>query len=244
MSVMNNKLLLFSLKLLRPEYWLFCIIFIACQAKQDSPSQVDANAGIPDKSAYPMDKDSKSADMKHILFFGNSLTAGYGLDESEAFPALIQNRLDSLGMDYMVINGGLSGETSSGGKNRIDWALRTRVDIFVLELGANDMLRGFDLAATEQNLKEILDKVRAANPDVRIIIAGMQAPPNMGREYTTKFAAIYPRLAKSYNAGLIPFFLENVAAVPELNLPDGKHPNAQGQKIVMENVWKVLKSYL
>ena len=241
---MIKKLLLFILKPVRPEYWLLCMLLMACQAKQESPSHVDANKGIPDKSAISSDKDTKNADVKGILFFGNSLTAGYGLDESEAFPTLIQNRLDSLGMNYLVINGGLSGETSSGGKNRIDWVLRNKVDIFVLELGANDMLRGLDLTSTEQNLKEILDKVRAANPDVRIIIAGMQAPPNMGKEYTTKFAAIYPRLAKSYNAGLIPFFLENVAAVPELNLPDGKHPNAQGQKIVMENVWKVLKSYL
>jgi acyl-CoA thioesterase-1 len=220
--------------------WIFVAILMSCQAKHENPSQVAPTSPEKDKITSPADEPMNNTAKKNILFFGNSLTAGYGLDEQEAFPALIQRRIDSLGLQYNVINAGLSGETSSGGDNRIDWVLNQTPDIFVLELGANDMLRGLDLKETEKHLSSILQKVKAKNPQARMIIAGMMAPPNMGKEYTGKFAALYPALAKKYNAQLIPFFLEGVAAKPELNLPDGKHPNAEGQKIVMENVWKVL----
>jgi acyl-CoA thioesterase-1 len=184
------------------------------------------------------------AERKYILFFGNSLTAGYGLDESESFPSLIQMRIDSIGLPYQVINAGLSGETSAGGLGRIDWVLRQQIDVFVLELGPNDALRGLDLDATEQNLRGILDKVLAKHPDIPIVIAGMEAPPNMGEEYTTQFREIYRKLAEDYNAALIPFLLEGVGGEPELNLPDRMHPNAEGQKIVRDNVWKVLQESL
>ncbi len=227
----------------------FCLLLLtlfvySCKPKQESPQQVDKAAENTDETTSDPNTTQEKTDVKHILFFGNSLTAGYGLDENQAFPALIQQRLDSLGLKYVVINAGLSGETTSGGKNRIDWVLKQKVDIFVLELGANDVLRGLDLKETEANLRSILDKVKASNPNVKLILAGMQAPPNMGNDYTKQFATIYPKLAKTYNAALIPFLLQGVAAIPALNLEDGKHPNAAGQYIVRENVWKVLSTTL
>jgi acyl-CoA thioesterase-1 len=176
-----------------------------------------------------------------ILFFGNSLTAGMGLEPSEAFPALIQNRLDSLGYDYEVINAGLSGETTASGKNRINWVLNQDVDVFVLELGANDGLRGIPLEETRKNLQDIINTVKEKNPDTKIVLAGMQIPPNMGEEYTTDFRNIFPELAEENNVELIPFLLEGVAGDPELNQQDGIHPTAEGYKIVADNVWSVLE---
>ncbi len=185
-----------------------------------------------------------TATRKYILFFGNSLTAGYGLDENQSFPTLIQQRIDSLGLPYQVINGGLSGETSAGGLNRIDWVLHQQIDVFMLELGPNDALRGLDLEATDANLRGILDKVQDKYPDIPLIIAGMEAPPNMGEEYTTQFRNIYKQLAHDYHARLIPFLLEGVGGIPALNQQDLMHPNAEGEKIVRDNVWKVLKEVI
>jgi len=187
---------------------------------------------------------SKASDTKTILFFGNSLTAGYGLDTKESFPSLIQDRLDSLNLKYTVINAGLSGETTSGGKNRLGWVLKQKVDIFVLELGANDGLRGIPLSETRNNLQTIIDAVHKKNGDTKIVLAGMQIPPNMGQEYTTEFRTIFPDLAKKNDLQLIPFLLDGVAGIPSLNLPDGIHPTAEGQKIVRENVWIVLEKML
>ncbi len=183
-------------------------------------------------------------DKKVILFFGDSLTAGYGLEQGEAFPAIIQEKIDSLGLSYQVVNAGLSGETTSGGKNRIDWVLKQNVDVFILELGANDGLRGIQLSETRTNLQEIIDFVRGKNPDIEIILAGMQIPPNMGQDYTTEFRNIFPELAEKNNVHLIPFLLEGVAGDPELNQQDGIHPTAEGQEILAENVWDVLKPVL
>ena len=179
-----------------------------------------------------------------ILFFGDSLTAGYGLDKGEAFPEILQQKIDSLELSYRVVNAGLSGETTSGGKNRIDWVLKQNVDVFVLELGANDGLRGIPVAETKNNLQEIIDFVREQNPEIEIILAGMQIPPNMGQEYTREFRAIFPDLAEENNVNLIPFLLEDVAGIPELNQQDGIHPTAEGQEILAENVWDVLKPIL
>lgn len=179
-----------------------------------------------------------------ILFFGNSITAGYGVDLEQAFPHLIQERLDSLGYSYKVVNAGLSGETTSGGLNRIDWVLQTIPDIFVLELGANDGLRGLDLNETRKNLASIMDKVRQANPDVKIILAGMMVPPNMGNEYSTKFQKIFTDIAEEKKVELIPFTLNGVAGNPRLNLPDGIHPTPEGHEIVAENVWQKLQPLL
>jgi acyl-CoA thioesterase-1 len=178
---------------------------------------------------------------KTILFFGNSLTAGYGIDPSQAFPALIQNKIDSLKLNYNVINAGVSGETSAGGNGRIDWILRQSIDVFVLELGGNDGLRGIPLAETKKNLQAIIDKVKAKYPDAKIILAGMQIPPNMGQDYTGEFKKIYPELAAKNKISLIPFLLQGVGGDPKLNQDDGIHPNVQGAIIVAENVWKVLK---
>jgi acyl-CoA thioesterase I len=181
---------------------------------------------------------------KVILFFGDSLTAGYGLSVDEAFPALVEQRFVSTGRKAKVINAGLSGETTAGGLSRIDWALRQPVDVFVLELGANDGLRGLPLDQTQKNLQAIIDKVKAKNPKAKIVIAGMMVPPNMGPDYSTRFSKIFPELAKKNNATLIPFLLQDVAGNEKLNLADGIHPNPQGHKIVAENVYKVLTPLL
>ena len=181
---------------------------------------------------------------ENILFFGNSLTAGMGLDPMQAFPNLIQKKIDELGKQYTVINAGLSGETSAGGLYRIDWVMNQHISIFVLELGANDGLRGLPLESTKSNLQEIINKVRSKYPDVKIVIAGMMVPPNMGEEYSREFLNVYPDLAKRNKATLIPFLLNEVAGNPDLNLPDGIHPNVEGHQIVAENVWKVLKEIL
>jgi len=179
-----------------------------------------------------------------VLFFGDSLTAGYGVGEEQAFPALVQERLDSLGLDFQVVNAGLSGETSAGGLRRIGWILRRRVDVFVLELGANDGLRGVPLEETEKNLQAILDKVKEKCPQAALVVAGMRLPPNLGPEYAEGFRAIFPRLARRHGATLIPFLLEGVGGAPELNLPDGIHPTAAGHRRVAANVWAVLEPLL
>lgn len=179
-----------------------------------------------------------------IVFLGNSLTAGYGLTPEEAYPALIQQKLDSAGYRYRVVNAGVSGETSAGGLRRVDWVLNQPVAVLVLVLGANDALRGQDLSATRSNLQAIIDRTRARHPDAEIVIAGMQVPPNLGRDYTEEFRTMFIELARENDAALIPFLLEGVATVPELNLEDGIHPNAEGQRILAENVWAVLKELL
>lgn len=178
---------------------------------------------------------------KSILFFGDSLTAGYGLDNPDnAFPALIQNRIDSLGLEYTVINAGLSGETTAGGRNRLEWVLEPDVDVFVLELGANDGLRGVAVAETRENLQWMIDKVKNEAPGAQIVLTGMQLPPNLGTEYTTDFKAIFPELAEENNLALIPFLLEDVGGIASLNQNDGIHPTAEGHKILADNVWEVL----
>jgi acyl-CoA thioesterase-1 len=171
-----------------------------------------------------------------ILFFGDSLTAGYGLSTEEAFPAMLQKELKKKKKECVVINGGLSGETSAGGLSRIDWMLRQPIDVFVLELGANDGLRGLPIEQTEKNLQSIIDKVKKKNPNVRLVIAGMMVPPNMGEDYSNKFKKVFPALAKRNNATLIPFLLEGVAGNEKLNQPDGIHPTAEGHTIVAKHI--------
>jgi len=180
-----------------------------------------------------------------ILFYGDSLTAGYGLDDpmTAAFPALIQSKIDDAKLPFRVVNAGLSGETSAGGLRRINWVLRQPVDVFVLELGANDGLRGLPLEVLRNNLQQTLDRVRAKNPGVQLVIAGMRMPVSMG-EYAAAFDALFAPLAETNNAALIPFLLRDVGAVPELNLPDGIHPNPAGHALVARNVWEVLEPLL
>ena len=174
-----------------------------------------------------------------LLFFGDSLTAGYGLDDpaDEAFPGLIQKKLDGARLPWRVVNAGLSGETSSGGLRRIDWFLRQPIDGFVLALGANDGLRGIEPELTRTNLAKIIARVREKNPGVLLVVAGMQMPPNLGPEYPRDFAGIFPAVAKQAPATLVPFLLEGVAGQPELNQPDGIHPTAEGHRKVAETVW-------
>jgi acyl-CoA thioesterase I len=178
---------------------------------------------------------------KVILFFGDSLTAGYGLSREQAFPALIEEKLSKRDKEYTIINAGLSGETSAGGRSRIDWVLKRPIDILVLELGANDGLRGLPLTQTKENLQAIIDKTRAKFPDVKIIIAGMMVPPNMGPEYSNGFQQIFPELAEENDAILMPFLLDGVAGDKNLNQPDGIHPNQEGHKIVADNLLNGLK---
>tara|TARA_B100000614_G_C14450337_1_gene454022 strand:- start:177 stop:878 length:702 start_codon:yes stop_codon:yes gene_type:complete len=177
---------------------------------------------------------------KIILCFGNSLTEGYGLKPEESYPSLLQNRIDSLGLNYRVVNAGISGETTAGGKGRLGWVLKNKVDIFILELGANDGLRGIPIKETKRNLQSIIDTVQLKIPDVKIVLAGMQIPPNLGEKYTQEFKAIFPALAEENSVHLIPFLLQDVAGEIELNQEDGIHPTAEGTKLVLENVWKVL----
>ncbi len=218
---------------------MFCyfLVFVFCIACGDSQQKKPENPTVQEQ----VKEDEKATDSKKILFFGNSLTAGMGLDPEEAFPAVIQRKLDSLNLPYEVINAGLSGETTAGGKNRIEWLLTQDVDIFVLELGANDGLRGIPLDETRNNLQTIIDVVRKKNSETKIVLTGMQIPPNMGMEYATGFKNIFPELASKNDIYLIPFLLENVGGIPELNQADGIHPTVEGQQILAENVWEVLE---
>ncbi|MCH7410865.1 arylesterase [Belliella sp. DSM 111904] len=181
---------------------------------------------------------------KVILFFGNSLSAGYGIEAEESFPGLVASRIDALKLPYKVINGGLSGETTASGLSRLDWFLEDEPYIFVLELGGNDGLRGINLSETKRNLKSIIEMVRSRYPDTKIILAGMQIPPNMGKEYSEEFRQMYPQVAEEEKVTLIPFLLEGVAGDPDLNLPDGIHPTAEGHQIVFQNIWPYIEEKL
>jgi len=186
----------------------------------------------------------EAAETKTIVFFGDSLTAGYGLDPDEAYPALIQKKIEAAGLSDRVVNAGLSGETTAGGLRRLDWILRQRVDVFVIELGGNDGLRGIPPESSRKNLQSIIDRVRQKYPKSQVVLAGMKLPSNMGAEHTEKFAAIYSELAEKNKVTLIPFLLEHVGGIPSLNLPDGIHPTAQGHEIVADTVWGILKPLL
>lgn len=226
------------MKVLHHCAWI-CLLWavVACSPNAPAPAASDKTAA--DGQAVQ----SKVA-RKHILFFGNSLTAAYQLSPEQGFPALIQQQVDSLGLPYRCINAGLSGETTADGVARVDWVLEQGADVFVLELGGNDALRGLPVTNSKENLQKIIDKVRAKAPQCRIVIAGMLAPPNMGAAYTNAFRDMYPALAKANKTALIPFLLEGVATDPALNLADGIHPNEKGHKIVAQTVWQVLKPLL
>jgi acyl-CoA thioesterase-1 len=185
-----------------------------------------------------------AAERKAILFLGNSLTAGYGLDRDQAFPALIQEKIDSLGWNFEVINAGQSGDTTAGGLRRLDWLFNRKFHVLVLELGANDGLRGVASNVTRKNLQTIIDRTKEHYPNVTIVLAGMHLPPNLGEGYASQFKAIFPDLAKRNSALLIPYLLEGVGGVEELNLADGIHPDVEGHKVVAENVWKVMEPIL
>jgi acyl-CoA thioesterase I len=227
-----------SMTILPPKFrqfpsWISSLGFVAGLFAMAVPAQT---AGT--------DLATASAPSKSILVLGDSLAAGYGLDPSEAFPAMLQKKIEAAGLNFTVVNAGVSGETSSGGLRRLDWSLKRRVDVLLLELGGNDGLRGIPVAVTRTNLQAIIDRTRQKYPHAEVVLAGMQMPPNMGHEYTGSFARIFPELAKANQAALIPFLLEGVGGRPELNLPDRIHPTAAGHEIVADNAWKVLKPVL
>lgn len=179
-----------------------------------------------------------------VLFVGTSLTAGLGLDPSEAFPALVQQKIDAAGLRYRVVNAGVSGETSAGARRRMGWLMRQPVAVLVVETGANDGLRGQDPAATRENIQAILDEAGRQQPPPKVVIAAMEALPNYGEGYRRRFRAIYPQIASANRATLVPFLLDGVAGDPTLNQPDGIHPTAEGHARVAENVWKALRPLL
>jgi acyl-CoA thioesterase-1 len=219
-------------------YLSLCFLLISCAGNDAKKTDDQKKVESVKVEAQPQSSE------KTILFFGNSLTAGMGLDVEEAFPALIQRKIDSASLTFNVINAGLSGETTASGKNRLAWLLKQKVDVFVLELGANDGLRGIPLEETKKNLQNIIDEVKGHNSEVIIVLAGMQIPPNMGLEYTKGFRNIFPDLAAENKLALIPFLLMDVAGNPDLNQADGIHPTAAGQIIVANNVWEILKTAL
>ena len=221
-------------------YFSLIIILFSCKTdakKTTSKKEVTTNV-ISTKT-------ENTTNNKRIVVFGDSLTAGYGLEDvKDAYPGLLQQKIDSLQLGYTVINSGISGETTAGGKNRIDWVLNQKPSVFILELGANDGLRGVPLTETKMNLQYIIDAVKTKYPSTKIVLAGMQIPPNFGQDYTNEFKNIFPALAQKNQVALIPFLLENVGGIPSLNQSDGIHPTAKGHKILAKNVWEVLAPIL
>ena len=209
-----------------------------------------ASAGLagfackPAETAFPESAPAVADATPVVLFLGTSLTAGFGLPAEQAFPALIQERIDASDLAYRVVNAGVSGDTSAGGLRRVDWLVRLPIEVLVLELGANDMLRGLDVDDLRENLREIIDRIRAAYPETRLVIAGMRAARNLGPDYVRRFEAVYSQLAREYDAVLIPFALEGVAGVASLNQADGIHPTAEGHRKIAEMFWQSLAPVL
>jgi acyl-CoA thioesterase-1 len=224
---------------------VICPIIILLNACHNTPTSTPTDSthtlGAAPAASPPV---TPADNRKSIIFFGNSLTAGYGLDADQAFPAIIGRRIDSLHLPYKVINAGISGETTADGKSRINWTLRQPADIFVLELGANDGLRGIPVDGTRDNLQSIIDTVHSHYPSCKIILAGMRVPPSMGSTYSNNFQEIFARLAAKNKTALIPFLLDGVGGNPSLNQGDGIHPNYTGEKTVTETVWKALRPLL
>jgi acyl-CoA thioesterase-1 len=230
-------------KLLRLCYIIPLIIILSCGSDKNKNTTVEETATQQSEPSQLAETSENSNGI--ILCFGDSITAGYGLEDSnDAFPAVLQEKIDSLNLNYTVINSGLSGETTAGGKSRIDWTLNQDIDIFLLELGANDGLRGVPLSETRANLQAIINTVKEKSPNTKIILAGMQLPPNMGQEYTTEFRELYVQIAKANKLSFIPFILKDVGGIAALNQSDGIHPTVQGHQIVAQTVWEVLEPML
>jgi acyl-CoA thioesterase-1 len=201
----------------------------------------DAAPAAPASSRPP----ASAAPRKTVIFVGTSLTAGLGLDPDQAFPALVQAKIDSAGLPFHVVNAGNSGETAAGARRRVEtWLIRQPFDVMVLETGSNDMLRGQPVDSTRAEIQAIIDTVRAAHPGVRVVLTGMMALPNLGRRYGEQFRGMYPELARKNHLVLVPFLLDSVGGRPELNQPDGLHPDEEGERIVARNVWRVLQPVL
>jgi len=196
---------------------------------------------VTGNSLLAEDAPNANGGKKRIVVLGDSITAGYGLDPQEAYPALLQKKIDAAGLPYTVSNAGVSGDTTAGGLRRINWALGQQgADVLVVALGGNDGLRGISPKQTEENLAGIIDKARAKQPAIQVVVAGMEMPGNMGAEFTAQFKEVFPKVAKEKKAALVPFLLEGVGGVPELNQDDSIHPTPKGQEKVAETVWRVL----
>jgi len=206
----------------------------ACSAKPEPPATSTAASNATAATAA-----TPASTRPRIVALGDSLTAGLGLAPDQAYPALLQARLKSAGLDYEVVNAGVSGDTSAGGLERLEWALQGNVKILIVALGGNDALRGLPADALAANLSQIIERARARR--IRVILAGMEAPPNYGRDYIVSFHEVYPALAEKYQVAFVPFLLQNVAGLAELNQADGIHPTPAGARIVADNVWAVLK---
>lgn len=228
--------------MLRYNYIIFLIstgLLAGCGHSQNTTANKEQAAAVKDSATVK--RTEKTTPVKNILFFGTSLTAGLGVDPEQAFPAVIQHKIDSLHLPYKVINAGLSGETSAAGKNRIGWILRQHVDLLVLEIGANDGLRGIPVKETVANLQSIIDQVKQKYPEAKLLLAGMQMPPSMGEKYAGDFKNLFPAIAKKNKMDFIPFLLKGVGGIPALNQEDGIHPTPAGHKILAENVWLKLQ---
>jgi acyl-CoA thioesterase-1 len=203
-------------------------------------SEAKDNTTAVQEAAASTTPSSRSIRKPVVLFFGTSLTAGYGLDPEQAFPSLVEKLADSAGLPITAVNAGQSGETSAGAVRRIDWVLRSPADVIVVEVGANDALRGLSPAAAKSNLETLIASVRRKQPGATIVLIQMEAPPNFGVAYTRSFRSIYADVAKQQNVTLLPFLLDGVAGIPRLNQADGIHPNLAGEQIVAANVWRAL----
>ena len=181
---------------------------------------------------------------KTVVVLGDSLAAGLGVEDGQAYPALLQEKINSAGLPFTIVDAGVSGDTTADGLGRINWLLRRKIDVLIVELGGNDGLRGIPVPTMQSNLQAIVERARARYPDIKIVIAGMRMPANMGTDYVDAFAKAFPDVAAKNHAALVPFLLEGVGGDPRLNQADGIHPTAEGHKIVAENVWKTLKPIL
>jgi len=223
---------------------LLTLAGLACRGRAPAPEPSATTSASATPGTAAQRQPATGDERPVILFVGTSLTAGLGLDPSEAYPALIQEKLDAAGLEYRVVNAGVSGETSAGALRRAGWLLRQKVAVLVLETGANDGLRGQDPEATRANIQAFFDEVRRRAPDARLALVQMEALPNYGEDYRRRFRAVYPEVARASGATLLPFLLDGVAGVPGLNQPDGIHPTAEGQARVADNVWKGLRPLL
>lgn len=215
------------------------MLLLACGDGADKADGTD-RAGRTDQADGAAAESAPAGTNRTIVFLGTSLTAGYGIDPESSYPAQVQRIIDSLKLPYTVMNAGESGETSANAVRRLDWVLRSKPAVLVLETGANDGLRGQDVDSLRANIQKIIDRVREQSPETRIVLAGMEALPNLGAEYTRRFRAVYPDAAKANNLPLIPFLLVNVGGVDSLNQQDGIHPNERGAEVVARTVWTVL----
>jgi acyl-CoA thioesterase-1 len=230
----------FMLNLIRSIAILSFIIFLSIFLSACGISSAQSEFEKPRQQVQIPDSVSRKP---KIIAFGDSLTAGFGLSEKESYPYLLQEKLRAGGFDYEVVNAGISGDTSSGGLERIDWSLdQENVQVLILELGGNDLLRGLPVEKMKANLSTIIKKAKARN--VKVLLCGMLAPPTMGARYQREFVAVFPDLAAEHKVEFLPFILENVAADPKLNQPDGIHPNAEGARIMTDNVYKALQPLL